>query len=83
MDIALYAVAGGVVVVDGIALYNRLVGRKNQVENAHGSVDAMLEATVKRYAAHERETLTRLTSLRARAVQGGGRADEDRGLFRA
>jgi LemA protein len=83
-------VAGFLVLVL-ILIYNRLVGRKNQVENASGSVDAMLKkrfdlipslvATVKQYAAHENEVLTKLTELRSRAGQPRG-PDENVALDR-
>ncbi len=61
-----------------ILMYNSLVGRRNQADNAFASMDAMLKkrydlipnlvATVQQYAAHERELLTRVTELRAQAV---------------
>lgn len=66
------------------AAYNSLVGRRNGAQNAFGSVDVMLKkrfdlipslvATVKQYASHEQETLTRLTDLRSRVGQGGAGA---------
>lgn len=72
--------AAGLLLV-GILIYNMLVGRKNQVENAFSSIDVMLKkrhdlipglvATVKQYAAHEQATLTQLTELRARAAGAG------------
>ena len=69
-----------VLVVILIALYNLLIVRKNNVENAFGTIDAMLKKrydlipnlveTVKQYMQHERETLTEITRLRAEAVRG-------------
>ncbi len=60
--------------------YNNLVGAKNQVENAFGSIDAMLKKrydlipnlieTVKSYMKHEKDTLTNLTELRTKALSG-------------
>lgn len=88
MSIGLVAAIGGAsVLLVGISLFNKVIGRKNQVENAFGSVDAMLKkrfdlipglvATVKQYASHEQETLTRLTALRARAVDRGAPGQDD------
>jgi LemA protein len=67
-------------------MYNSLVGRRNQVENAFASVDALLKkrydlipnlvAAVKQYMRHESGTLTEITALRARATSGGISSDE-------
>lgn len=83
-------IVGGIVVVVGIiavVIYNSLVGKKNQVENAFASIDTMLKkrydlipnlvATVKQYASHESETLTKVTELRTRALMGGLSSDEE------
>ncbi len=58
-----------------ITLYNNLVRRRNETENAFGSVDAMLKKrfdlipnlveTVKQYMAHEAGTLNDIIQLRA------------------
>lgn len=73
-----------VVVVGGLwmILYNTLVGKKNQVDNAFASIDVILKkrcdlipnlvATVKQYADYEQETLTRVVGLRARALSADG-----------
>ena len=63
-----------------VGLYNALVRRKNDVENAFASVDVMLKKrydlipnlveTVKNYMKHEKSLLTELTALRTRAVSG-------------
>jgi len=63
-----------------IIMYNTLVGKKNQVQNVYGSIDALLKkrydlipnlvSTVKTYMKHEREVLTQITELRAKAVSG-------------
>lgn len=63
-----------------VGLYNSLVRRKNDVENAFASVDVMLKKrydlipnlveTVKNYMKHEKSLLTELTALRAQAVSG-------------
>jgi LemA protein len=75
VTILLGAAAFGLVIF--VLIYNALVGRRNRVENAFSSIDVMfkkrfdlipsLVATVKQYASHERETLTKLAELRARA----------------
>lgn len=59
-----------------ITTYNNLVGKKNQVENAKGSLDAMLKkrydllpnlvAVVKNYMNYEKSTLVALTDMRTR-----------------
>jgi len=69
-----------------IGLYNSLVRRKNDVENAFASVDVMLKKrydlipnlveTVKNYMKHEKSLLTELTALRTQAVSGEISDDE-------
>ena len=69
-----------------VGLYNSLVRRKNDVENAFASVDVMLKKrydlipnlveTVKNYMKHEKSLLTELTALRAQAVSGEISDDE-------
>ncbi len=63
-----------------IIFVNTLVGKKNQVQNVFGSIDALLKKrydlipnlvnTVKTYMKHERETLTEITELRTKAING-------------
>jgi len=76
-----------VIIVIFIALlYNSLISKKNQVENVFGSIDALLKkrydlipnlvSTVKTYMQHERQTLTDITELRAKAVSGRLSDDE-------
>jgi len=76
-----------VVVIAIVALlYNSLVGKKNQVINVFGTIDAMLKkrydllpkliTTVKTYMQHEREILEKITELRAKAVSGQISDDE-------
>jgi LemA protein len=77
----LFLIAVGIVAVMVIAMYNSLVGKRNQVRNVFGSVDALLKkrydlipnlvAAVQNYMKHERETLTEVTRLRAMALSGG------------
>ncbi len=84
----LYVVIGVVVVilVIGVGIYNSLIGKKNQVTNIFGTMDALLKkrydlipnlvATVKQYMTHEKDTLTEITALRAKAVSGTASEDE-------
>ena len=61
-----------------IVLYNTLIRRKNDVENAFASIDAMLKKrydlipaivdAVKGYMNYEKDLLTKITSLRVRAL---------------
>ncbi|MBP9854015.1 MAG: LemA family protein [Candidatus Omnitrophica bacterium] len=67
-------------------MYNGLVGKKNQVENAFSGVDVMLKkrydlipnlvSAVKQYMQHEKNTLTEITELRSKAVSGSLSNDE-------
>ena len=69
--------AGGKLVV----VYNRLVGRRNDVDNAFATIDVQLKqrcdlvprvvASVTGYMQYERDVLEQLTALRARAVTEG------------
>lgn len=79
-------IIGGVVLLLIIVMFNSLVRKKNQVENAFSSVDVMLKkrydlipnlvSTVKAYMKHEQETLLKLTELRAKAISGDVQTDE-------
>ena len=76
----------GVALVAALVAYNSLIGKKNQVENAFATVDALLKkrydlipnliASVQQYMKHEAGTLTEVTRLRAQAVSGKLSADE-------
>jgi LemA protein len=81
-------VIAGIVVFFGIVsllIYNGLVGKKNEVENAWAGIDVQLTKrydlipnlveTVKQYMQHEKETLTNLTAMRAKAM---GTSDPDK-----
>lgn len=67
-----------VLVVVFVVLYNKLVRLRNRVDEAWAQIDVQLRRrydlipnlveTVKGYAAHERETLTRVIQARAAAV---------------
>ena len=66
-----------------IATYNRLVRRRNRVEDAWAGIDVQLKrradlvpnlvTTVQGYQVHERETLERVTQARNEVVQAAGR----------
>lgn len=61
-----------------VSIYNGLIRRRNEVDNAFGGMDAQLKKrydllpnlieTVKQYAQHEKDVLTNLTSLRTKAT---------------
>ncbi|HYV91309.1 MAG TPA: LemA family protein [Chitinophagales bacterium] len=61
-----------------IVLYNSLITKKNAVANSFGAIDAMLKKrydlipnlveTVKTYMNYERDTLTKITELRTKAI---------------
>lgn len=63
-----------------VAMYNGLIRRRNEVDNAFGGMDVQLKkrydlipnlvATVKQYAEHEKELLTQVTEMRAKATSG-------------
>jgi len=86
--IAVYVLIGIVVFAALVffVMYNSLVGKKNQVENAFAGMDTMLKkrydlipnlvATVKQYMTHEADTLTKVTALRAKATSGSLSSDE-------
>lgn len=69
-----------------LLMHNSLVGKKNAVENAFGSIDAMckkrydlipnLVASVKSYMEHESGTLERMVELRNQARSGTPTPDE-------
>lgn len=62
-----------------IIIYNKLISRKNAVDNAFFSMDVMLKKrydlipqlvdTVKGYMQHERELLTNLTAMRQKSME--------------
>lgn len=75
-----------VLIPGAVRMYNVLIGRKNEVSNVFGSVDAMLKkrydlipnliAAVQRYMQHEAELLTSITKMRAKAISGDLSDDE-------
>lgn len=64
-----------------IMIYNNLIRKKNEVDNAFGGIDVQLKqrydlipnlvATVQEYASHEKDLLGNITALRAQATSGG------------
>ena len=73
-----------VLVIFGIivaSMYNSLVKRRNQVDNAWSQIDVQLKRrhdlipnlveAVKDYMSYEQETLTNVTNARAAAIQAG------------
>lgn len=69
-----------------VSLYNGLIRKRNEVDNAFGGIDVQLKkrydlipnliATVKQYMTHENELLTKVTELRTKAVDGNLSNDE-------
>ena len=69
-----------------VATYNTLVALRNHIRDAWGNVDTELKrrydlipnlvATVKGYAAHEREVLDHVTQLRTQCIASQGRPGE-------
>jgi len=78
-------VIAGVLLFWAIAVYNRLVGLRNQVENGWRQIDIQLKRrhdlipnlveTVRGYMEFERDTLTQVVEARARAVAATGPAE--------
>jgi len=69
----------GLIVVAGVALYNRLIRGRNRVDTAWSDIDVQLQRrhdliprlvkAVDQYAKYERATLEAVTELRAEAMQ--------------
>src|SRR5512133_560979 len=76
-----------------IALYNSLVGLRNQVRNAWSQIDVQLKRrydlipnlieTVKGYMRHERETLEAVTNARNLAQASAAASPAERGKLEA
>ncbi|HML76148.1 MAG TPA: LemA family protein [Anaerohalosphaeraceae bacterium] len=76
----------GLIVLVPVLMYNSLVGKRNQVANIFGTMDAMLKKrwdlvpnlveTVKGYAQHEKSLFENVTAARSRAMGGQMSADE-------
>ncbi len=71
----------GIALIISILTYNSVIGKKNEVENANGGLDAQLKqrydlipnlvSTVKQYMEHEKSVLEKIVELRSQALQGG------------
>ena len=69
-----------------IVIYNILVRKRNEVDNAFGGMDVQLKKrydlipnlvnTIKQYASHEKELLSGLTEMRTKVLDGNLSADE-------
>ena len=78
MIILLILVAVGALIF--VLTYNSLIAKKNSVEDAFGGMDALLKkrydlipnivAGAQQYMNYEKDTLTRITELRAKAISG-------------
>jgi len=76
MEIALVII--GVLVLTFVVMYNGLIRKKNNVENASSTIDTMLKkrydlipnlvASVQTYMTHERDVLNNITALRTQAI---------------
>ncbi len=72
--------------IAGVSIYNGLIAKKNQVQNAEASIDVMLKKrfdlipnlieSVKAYMQHESSLLTELTELRTQAISGDLEGDQ-------
>ena len=75
-----------VLVLWAVAIYNGLIGRKVETENAWSQIDVQLKRrhdlipnlveTVKGYAAHEKDTLERVIAARNTAMGAHGPAEQ-------
>jgi len=78
-------VAVGLVALIIMSMYNGLIRKKNEVQNAFGGMDVQLKkrydlipnliSTVKQYMTHERELLTKVTELRSKAMNANLSSD--------
>ncbi|HZX74253.1 MAG TPA: LemA family protein, partial [Cyclobacteriaceae bacterium] len=76
----------GFLALVAIISYNSLIGKRNQIENAFGSIDVMLKKrydlipnlleTAKAYMKHEKDTFTNITEMRTRALTGNVSTEE-------
>lgn len=75
-----------VAILWAIGVYNGLISKKNQVKNIRAGVDTQLKkrydlipnlvSTVKEYLTHEKETLTKVTALRNKAMATADKGEE-------
>ncbi|MFA5355325.1 MAG: LemA family protein [Candidatus Paceibacterota bacterium] len=87
MDISkIILIAGAVIFLWIISVYNRLITLRNRVKEAWSDIDVQLKRrynlipnlvnTVKGYATHERELLEQVTKARTFAMQAGSMKDK-------
>jgi LemA protein len=86
VTLVVIAVVVVLLLVVSVLIYNGLVRRRNQADNAWSQIDVQLKRrydlipnlveTVKGYAAHERGTLEAVTDARAQAISARGPADQ-------
>lgn len=87
MDLAwIVVLAVGVLIAFGVVLYNGLVRKRNEVDNAWSQIDVQLKRrldlipnlveTVKGYAAHERVALEAVVTARSHAMAAGSTPHE-------
>ncbi|HPT15432.1 MAG TPA: LemA family protein [Bacteroidales bacterium] len=79
MATVIILVVAGILIIWLISIYNRIIRLRNRRENAFADIDVQLRQrhdlvpqlveTVKGYATHERELLTRITEARTAAMQ--------------
>ncbi len=79
-------IAAVLLLIIAISMYNGLIRRRNEVDNAFGGMDVQLKkrydlipnlvATVKQYASHEKEILEKVTQMRSKATDGTLSNDE-------
>ena len=84
--IIIIAALVAILVIATITMYNGLIRRRNEVDNAFGGMDVQLKkrydlipnlvSTVKQYASHEKDLLTKVTEMRAQASSGNLNNDE-------
>jgi LemA protein len=82
MEVIIFAVIGGAIILWAIATYNRMRVFTNRIENAWSQIDVQLKRrydlipnlveTVKGYAQHERATFENVTKARAAGVDADG-----------
>lgn len=82
MQLVVVGVAAVLVALWAIAVYNRLVARRNKVREAWAGIDVQLQRradlvpnlveTVKGYRVHEQNVLTSVTNARTRIMESAG-----------
>lgn len=90
------AIIVALIVLVAVSMYNSLVRKKNQLENAFSSIDVMLKrrfdlipnlvATVQQYARHESETFSAITEMRNKtyaSLNESEKADFDKTFSKA